>query len=104
GSGVRIPQLPRIIPKFSGFFCFMACYFYILRSARLDKFYVGHTCEDLEERIRKHLSNHSGFTAKSKDWELVYHEEFSDKGAAYFRERTVKAWKSKKKINDLINS
>ena len=82
----------------------MACHFYILHSILLDKFYVGHTCETLAERLRKHLSNHSGFTAKAKDWKLVHYEEFPDKHTAYKKERTVKSWKSKKKIIELIDS
>ncbi|MDD3771564.1 MAG: GIY-YIG nuclease family protein [Weeksellaceae bacterium] len=40
------------------------CYVYILFSQSIDKYYVGHTCEDLSERIRKHLSKHSGFKHK----------------------------------------
>jgi putative endonuclease len=82
----------------------MACHFYILHSSQLDKFYIGHTCDALEERLRKHISNHSGFTSKAKDWNIVYSEEFSDKSAAYARERSAKAWKSKKKISELVNS
>jgi len=82
----------------------MACYFYIVHFAQLDKFYVGHTCETLQERLRKHLSNHAGFTAKSTDWKIVYSEEHLDKKTAYQRERTVKAWKSKKKTIELIKS
>ncbi|UZD22227.1 GIY-YIG nuclease family protein [Algoriphagus halophytocola] len=54
----------------------MACYFYILHSIKLDRFYLGYTCESLDERLRKHLSDHTGFTAKSKDWKLVYQEEY----------------------------
>ncbi|WP_237563215.1 GIY-YIG nuclease family protein [Algoriphagus kandeliae] len=57
----------------------MACYFYILHSASLAKFYLGHTCDDIQERMRRHLSDHHGFTSKSKDWELVYSEEYADK-------------------------
>ena len=47
------------------------CYTYILYSETLDKFYIGHTCENLNERLTKHLSNHKGFTAKVKDWKIV---------------------------------
>jgi putative endonuclease len=65
---------------------------------------VGHTCETLAVRLRKHLSNHQGFTAKSKDWELVYHEDFPDKSSAYARVRAVKGRKSKKMITELVNS
>tara|TARA_R110000823_G_C15701805_1_gene476549 strand:+ start:137 stop:391 length:255 start_codon:yes stop_codon:yes gene_type:complete len=82
----------------------MSCHFYILHSIQLGKFYIGHTCENLDERLRKHLSNHQGFTSKAQDWELVYYEELPDKSAAYARERSVKAWKSKKMITELINS
>ncbi|MDP1799991.1 MAG: GIY-YIG nuclease family protein [Bacteroidota bacterium] len=35
---------------------------YILFSPTKDKYYVGHTGDDLVERIRKHNSNHKGFT------------------------------------------
>lgn len=61
-------------------------YFYILFSKFLDKYYIGHTSETLEERLRKHLSKHSGFTSNAKDWEVVYFEIFDDKSTAYKRE------------------
>ncbi|WP_353842940.1 GIY-YIG nuclease family protein, partial [Algoriphagus sp.] len=100
----RIPQLPHQPQCKLGLYCFMPCYFYILYSTKLDKFYVGHTCEDLGERVRKHLTNHQGFTSKAKDWELVYFEEYNDKKEAFSRERQVKSWKSKKRIKELIES
>ncbi len=77
-------------------------YFYILYSQSLDKYYLGHTTEELEERLRKHLSNHKGYTARAKDWEIVYSEEFATKKEAYAREREVKRWKSRNKIEQLI--
>ncbi|MDI9256950.1 GIY-YIG nuclease family protein [Flavobacterium sedimenticola] len=79
-------------------------YFYILHSKLTDKFYVGHTSEPLEERLRKHLSNHSGFTSKAKDWIVVYFEEYNDKSVAYKREIEVKKWKSRIRIEKLISS
>ena len=45
---------------------------YILYSKSLDRYYIGHTGENLDERLRKHLSNHNGFTARAKDWSVVY--------------------------------
>jgi len=75
---------------------------YILFSEILDKLYVGHTSEELEERLRKHLSNHSGFTAKVKDWKSSLLRSFSDKSTDYKRELQIKSWKSKLKINELI--
>jgi putative endonuclease len=80
----------------------MAAFFYILYSDQLDRYYVGHTGDSLEERVRKHRSNHRGFTGKNNDWQLVYSEKFATKEEAYARERQVKSWKSRKKIRGLL--
>ncbi len=78
------------------------CYTYILYSETIDKFYIGHTCENIDERLRKHLSNHKGFTANIKDWKIIYFETFENKSLAYKRELEIKSWKSKTKIKKLI--
>ncbi len=75
---------------------------YILYSLFLDKYYVGHTGDELHERLRKHLSDHDGFTGKAKDWKLLYHERYETKSEAYTRERQIKGWKSKRMIGQLI--
>ena len=77
---------------------------YILYSTILDRFYIGHTGETLEERLRKHLSNHAGFTSKAKDWVVVHSEIYETKAEAYKRERQIKSWKSKKKIREMISA
>jgi putative endonuclease len=77
---------------------------YILYSKTLDKYYIGSTEGTLEARLKKHLSNHNGFTGKSKDWILVYHEEYEDKQDALKREMQIKSWKSRKLFEILINS
>ena len=82
----------------------MSATFYILMSSLANKLYVGHTAEPIDERIRKHNSNHKGFTGRFQDWKLVYSESHSTKDLAYAREREVKAWKSKKRIQLLIES
>ena len=79
----------------------MKFYFYILYSNSIDKFYIGHT-SDIQERIRKHNSNHKGFTGHKNDWQLAYFEEYDSKSEAYERERQVKSWKSRAKIISLI--
>ncbi|WP_433832240.1 GIY-YIG nuclease family protein [Flavobacterium anhuiense] len=79
-------------------------YFYILYSKSLNQYYIGHTSESLEERLRKHLSNHSGFTSKAKDWSVVYSEKFDSKSKAYLRELEVKKWKSRLRIEKLIQN
>ena len=75
---------------------------YILYSATLDKFYIGHTEQLPEERLTKHLTNHSGFTANAKDWQIVYQHAYDSKSAAYAEERRIKKSKSKTVIKKLI--
>jgi len=81
----------------------MTAKFYILFSTSANKYYVGHTTEAIEERLRKHNANHKGFTGKLNDWIVVFTENFSSKQLAYAREREVKNWKSRKKIEQLIS-
>ena len=79
------------------------CKTYILYSKQLDKFYVGHTCDNIQERLRKHNSNHQGYTGKYNDWDLAYQESFSSKAEAYKRELEIKRWKNRKMILQLID-
>ena len=72
-------------------------YFYILFSVKKNCYYIGHT-SNLIERLKKHNSNHKGFTGKIGDWKIIYQESFTEKSEAYAREREVKSWKSKHKI------
>ena len=78
-------------------------YVYILYSVTVDKFYIGYT-SNLEERIIRHNQKSKGFTGKLKDWELKYHEVFSNKHEAMIREKQIKNWKSRIKILELINT
>ena len=80
----------------------MTCYTYILFSKSIDRYYVGYTCNELEERLRKHNTNHKGYTGKSNDWEIVYSENYKSKTEAYSREREIKSKKSRKYIEHLI--
>ena len=67
----------------------------------MNHYYIGST-QNVEERLLKHLSNHSGFTSKAKDWKLVFTEKYDDKKKALIRERQIKNWKSRKMIEGLI--
>ncbi|TCJ13815.1 GIY-YIG nuclease family protein, partial [Flaviaesturariibacter flavus] len=82
----------------------MPCHFYILYSTQRDRYYIGHTGDTLEQRLRRHLSGHKGFTGAQADWTIVYSEEFENKVDAYAREREIKSWKSRKRIELLIKS
>ena len=87
--------------RYAGFF--IECLLYIFYIPNLkNRYYVGHTGDAINERLRRHNSNHKGFTGKTKDWTIVYIELYNTKEEAYKREREIKAWKSRMKIEDLV--
>ena len=77
---------------------------YILFSKRLNRYYVGFTGDEITERLRKHNSNHKGFTGRASDWEVKWVEEKLTESEARAREHEIKSWKSRKEIEKLINS
>jgi len=80
----------------------MKYYMYILFSAIKNSYYIGFTGDDLDERIRKHNTNHKGYTGHHQGWELKYYETFNSKIEALKREKQIKNWKSRKLIEKLI--
>jgi len=76
--------------------------FYILYSEKLDRYYIGSTGDEISERLRRHNSNHRGFTGRANDWIIIYTESFEIKALAGQREREVKKWKSRKLVEKLI--
>jgi putative endonuclease len=81
----------------------MPFFVYIVFSNTKDKFYIGYT-SDIEERIIRHNQKSKGFTGNNNDWEIVYSEIFSEKSEALAREKQIKSWKSKIKIQELIKN
>jgi len=77
---------------------------YILYSAILGRYYVGFTSQSVHDRLQKHLGSHSGFTSKVKDWKIVFSESHQTKQEATQREREIKSWKSRRKIEELVSS
>ncbi|MCB9195134.1 MAG: GIY-YIG nuclease family protein [Flavobacteriales bacterium] len=63
---------------------------YILYSVLGNKFYTGYTSTNIDERIRKHKSNHKGFTGKYLDWETVFTFKTSEKNEALRLEQKIK--------------
>ncbi|RYY41176.1 MAG: GIY-YIG nuclease family protein, partial [Chitinophagaceae bacterium] len=59
-------------------------------------------CDNLHERLRRHLSDHKGFTGSIADWKLAYFEPYPSKTEAYARERQIKGWKSRVRIEQLV--
>jgi putative endonuclease len=92
-------------PKQSlGFFIFTAMYYtYIIYSATLNKYYVG-SCQNVEERLLDHLNSRSKYTKVAKDWELKHFETFLSRSEACKRELQIKKMKSRKYIENLIES
>ena len=77
-------------------------YVYILYSQELDRYYVGYCGVPIADRLSKHLSNHKGYTGRAKDWVVSYTEEYESRNLAYRRERELKSWKSRKRLEELI--
>ena len=74
---------------------------YILFSSKKNKYYIGST-SNLEERIKKHNSNHKGFTGGVGDWQVIYQDNYQSKSEATQRELQIKKWKSRKVIESLV--
>ncbi|MBN8668327.1 MAG: GIY-YIG nuclease family protein [Chitinophagales bacterium] len=77
---------------------------YILYSQEKGKFYIGHTGGAIHGRLRKHNSNHKGYSGTNHDWVIMHTEEIQTKSDAYQREQKIKGWKNRKKIEHLIAS
>lgn len=78
-------------------------YAYIMSNTKRTTFYIGVT-SDLKTRIADHKSGiGSEFTSKYKLADLMYFEEFPDIYQAIDREKQLKNWHQKWKIN-LIHS
>ena len=77
---------------------------YIIFSITKNKYYIGHTGSSLEDRIKKHNSNHKGFTGGIGDWKIAYSKPYGSKTEAYQAELAIKNKKSRKYIEDLISS
>jgi putative endonuclease len=76
---------------------------FILYSKQLDKYYIGSTRDFPQDRLRRHPSDHKGFTSKAKDWVIVLLEYYEDYSLEHKRELQIKSWKSKKMVESLVS-
>jgi len=81
----------------------MEYFVYIIYSAKLNKYYVGHT-GNIATRLLQHNTGESAFTSKADDWIVMYSEKFDSREAAHKRELEIKRKKSRKYIEWLISS
>ncbi|MCH7641406.1 GIY-YIG nuclease family protein [Patescibacteria group bacterium] len=72
---------------------------YILANKRNTVLYVGLT-SNLVRRVREHKKKYiKGFTKKYNVEKLIYYEVFDGPKTAITREKTIKGWVRRKKIN-----
>jgi putative endonuclease len=76
---------------------------YIIYSEKLNKYYIGYSA-DIESRLKKHNSFYKGFTNLGKPWTLMYSEKFNSKKQAMDREKQLKNWKNRNRLESLIKS
>jgi putative endonuclease len=74
-------------------------YIYILSNKRNDTLYIG-VASNLIKRIQEHKNKLvDGFTKKYNVDKLVYYEQAEQINSALFREKALKKWNRKWKIN-----
>jgi len=80
----------------------MTYFVYVLKSVEKGIYYIGST-GDLKDRLERHNSGRSKFTGSGKPWKLIYTEEFESRSDAVRREKELKSWKSRKRLEELID-
>ena len=80
------------------------CFFvYLIQSKKDGSFYIGQ-CDDLDCRMSKHNDGFSTYTSSKIPWQLKYFEVFPSRTLALKREKDLKAKKSRKYLQFLIES
>lgn len=74
---------------------------YILRSIKNNSYYVGST-NNIERRLVEHNRGKSRYTKAALPWVLVYEEPYDTLAEARRREKEIKNWKKRDKIEKLI--
>ena len=81
----------------------MSQFIYILYSPSRDRYYVGRT-SNLDGRLIRHNTARTGFTSTGQPWQIVYSEEFDTLQEACRRERQLKGWKNRNRLERLIQT
>ena len=75
-------------------------YVYVLRSSQTGRRYVG-SCENVDERLRRHNAGHSKATRHGIPWILVHSESFTNRAEAARKERYYKSGRGRDELNRL---
>ena len=71
---------------------------YILFSQKIKLFYIDYTNTSVDERLKKHNTNHKGFTGRTHDWKIIYFETYQNKTNALKKEKEIKSGKANIKL------
>jgi putative endonuclease len=75
-------------------------YVYVLRSAKTGRLYVG-SCQDVDDRVRRHNAGHSKATRHGIPWTLLHSESFSTRAEATRKERYYKTGRGRDELDRL---
>ena len=75
----------------------------ILKSKIRDTIYIGST-SNLERRLSEHNNGRARSTKRYMPWVVYYVEQFATKSIAIKREKQLKKWKNRKRIEALIHN
>jgi len=103
GSNPATPTKKLKSYDFSFSYFIKMCTVYILFSEQLQKYYVGYSSKNIKERLKEHLYNHKGFTAKTKDWNIIYQLKLNSKSEALLLEKKIKKRGAKRYLNDIAS-
>jgi putative endonuclease len=76
---------------------------YIIQSKKDGSYYTGQ-CDDLDCRLSKHNDAWGTYSSTKMPWKLVYFETYASRSEALIREKQIKAKKSRKYLQYLIDS
>jgi putative endonuclease len=75
-------------------------YVYVLRSEKTGRRYIG-SCEDIDDRLRRHNAGESKATSHGIPWILIHVEQFVTRSAAMSRERYYKTGRGRDELDHL---
>jgi putative endonuclease len=75
-------------------------YVYVLQSTKTGRRYVG-SCENLDDRIRRHNLGHSKATHHGIPWTLIHSEGFPTRADAARKERYYKSGRGRDELTRL---
>ncbi|MBI5762985.1 MAG: GIY-YIG nuclease family protein [Planctomycetes bacterium] len=74
---------------------------YVLLSEKTGRHYTG-SCEDLDDRLRRHNAGESKATRHGVPWKLIHSETFQTRSEAMVRERFLKTGKGRAELRGIL--